>query len=83
MLNTDLFPPNYSEFIKAGTGTGAQPTDIHIVEQPIGNFVVKIALSPTNTFLGVVEISSHSDFRSQTQRHQSPNYHDVESFYKE
>lgn len=83
MRNTDLLPLNYSELIKAGTGAGVQPTNMRIVEQPIGNFVVKIALSPTNAFLGVVEVSSHSDFRSPTQRHQAPNYHDVESFYKE
>lgn len=76
-------PLDYSELTKASTGNCAQSTDVRIVEQPIGNFVVKIALSPTNSFLGVVEISSHADFRSPTQRQQPPNFHDVESFYRD
>lgn len=83
MNTTDLLPLNYNELTKTSTGTGAQVPNMRIVEQPIGNFVVKIALSPTNTFLGVVEIRSRSDFRSSSQRHKSPNFHDIESYYKE
>lgn len=83
MYNTKSLPLSYSELTKAGTGTGAQMNDVRIVEQPFGNFIVKIAVSSSNAYLGIVEISSHSDFRSPTQRLQPQNFHDVDSFYRE
>lgn len=79
----DILPLNYNELTRASTGTGAQQNDVRIVVQPFGNFVVKIAVSPTNTFLGIVEISSSTDFRSSSQRLQSPNFHDVDAYYRE
>lgn len=76
-------PLNYRDLTQSSTGTSTQIPDTRVVECPIGNFIVKVALSPTNEFLGVVEIAARNDFRKQSQRLQAPAFHDVQEFYKE
>jgi hypothetical protein len=81
-MNNPAFQKNIV-LTTTSTGSGTQVPNMHVIDYPIGNVVLKIALSPMNTFLGVIEISSQTDFRSSSQRIQSPNFHDVESYYKE
>jgi len=75
---------DYKQLTATGTGSGVQAPEARILACPIGDCVVKVAVSPTtNSFLGIVEVIARNDFRSPSKRFEASAFHDVEAFYKE
>lgn len=73
---------NYGPVGSTGTGQG-EGLARRVVRVPFGQFVISVALSEKNEFLGIVEVSVNEDFRSLRQRLHGVNVHDVDEFYKE
>jgi hypothetical protein len=81
-MSTDVPLGNYIALTANSTGTGAQVDKVRFLDCAIGDCVVKVALSPNNEFLGVVEVAAKKDFQSSGQR-QGSGFHDVNAFYKD
>ncbi|GAI43482.1 unnamed protein product, partial [marine sediment metagenome] len=50
---------------------------------PFDKYLITIKLSPSNEFIGIVEIKVNKDFLSYKQKLPPKGFHDVEEFYKE
>lgn len=50
---------------------------------PFDKYEIKVRLSPTNEFIGIVEVKVNKDFLSYKQKSTSKGFHDVEEYYRE
>ena len=57
--------------------------EARLLEYPIGEYVVKVLLSPENEFLGIIEIGVDKDFRTHQQRMANVVFHDVDKYYED
>lgn len=65
--------------------TGSHKEKYKIEEYPFDRYQIKIALTPDNKFLGILEITLNKDFLSHKQKMISKGpkgYHDIDEFYK-
>lgn len=73
---------NYKTFTQVGTGSHPDIQNHRLVECPIGKYVVKVIVGPTNEFMGIAEIGVSQNFMSRAQRIATSGYHDIEEFYR-
>lgn len=73
----------YESLKKEGTGNHKMPEEYKEVIYLFGKYEIKVKLSLTNEFIGIVEVKVNKDFRSYKQKITSKGFHDVEEFYRE
>ena len=77
---------DYDVLKDQGTGSHGDFEEFKIVTYPFDRYLIKVKLTPTNEFIGIVEVSVNKDFLSHQQRLvflTSLGLHDVEEFYEE
>ena len=77
---------DYGIYEEQGTGSHKELSKYKIKEYPFDRYKIKIALTPDNKFLGILEINLNKDFLSLKQKMISKGpkgYHDVDDFYKD
>ncbi len=65
------------------TGEDIQLENYKVIDYSVGKYTVKVCLSPTNEFLGIVEVAVTADFRSYEQRSARLGVHEIDEFYRE
>jgi hypothetical protein len=68
---------------KDTTGSREKRTPYKLEVCPFDKYEVVVRLSPTNEFLGIVEVRINKDFLSFKEKTLPKGYHDVDEFYKE
>ena len=74
---------NYGNFRNQGTGGYDLPDDYKIIIYPFDKYEIKIKLTPSNEFIGIIEIKVNKEFLSHKQKITSKGFHDVDEFYLE
>jgi len=74
---------DYEKLKNQGTGSQGRTQDDKIIVFPFGKYQIKIKFSPTNEFIGIVEVKINKDFLSHKQKATPRGYHDVDEFYPE
>jgi hypothetical protein len=74
---------DYDTLKDQGTGSHAESNDYKIIVYPFDRFHIKIKLTPSNEFIGIVEVGINKDFLSYKQKIASSGEHDVDEFYRE
>ena len=67
-------------------GTGSHHLETRIVTYPFERYEIKVELTPSNEFIGIVEVSVNKRFLSYRQKLTSwgsQGFHDTEDFYRE
>ncbi len=67
-------------------GTGSKidlDEETKIIEYPFDRYLIKVELTSSNEFLGIIEIKINRDFRSFRQIISKENYHKEEDLYLE
>jgi len=65
-------------------GTGREESEEYIEKvYPFDKYEITVRLSPTNEFIGIVEVKVNKDFLSYKQKSTSKGSHDVEKYYRE
>ena len=64
-----------------GTGSHASLGQTKIVSYPFGRYRIKVELTPSNEFLGIVEVAVEKDFIAHKKKMMPKGVHDVEEFY--
>lgn len=76
----------YERLKEEGTGNhkvSEELGDYKEIVYPFGKYEIKVRLSLTNEFIGIVEVKVNKDFLSYKQKVASKGFHDVEEFYRE
>lgn len=73
----------YDSFIKQATGSLSKGEEYRIISYPFDKYEIKVKISSSNEFLGIVEVGVNKDFVSQKQKMSIKGYHDVDQFYVE
>lgn len=50
---------------------------------PFGKYEIKVELTYSNKFVGIIEVKVNKDFLSYSQKIASTKVHDVDEFYKD
>lgn len=66
-----------------GTGAHEKPVDSEVIFYPFGRYEIGVELTPTNEFIGIVEVRINKEFLSYKQKMASRGFHDVDEFYPE
>jgi hypothetical protein len=74
---------DYDTLKDQGTGSHAKSDDYKIIVYPFERYQIKIKVTPSNEFIGIVEVGFNKDFLSHKQKIASSGGHDVEEFYRE
>jgi len=74
---------NYGNFRNQGTGGYDLPDDYKIIIYPFDKYEIKIKLTPSNEFIGIIEIKVNKEFLSYEQKITPKGFHDVDEFYPE
>ncbi len=74
---------NYDNLKKQGTGSHERVDDYKIILYPFDKYQIKIKLTPSNEFIGIVEVKVNKEFLSHKQKITSQGFLDVEEFYRE
>lgn len=74
---------DYDTLKDKGTGSHAEFDDYKIIVYPFGRYHIKIKVTPSNEFIGIVEVGVNKDFLSYKQKIASSGEHDVDEFYRE
>ena len=82
-MELDVGRYDYSTFTQDATGRKGEAGDYKIVSYPFDKYEIKVKVSPSNEFLGIVEVGVNKDFLSQKQKTSLKGYHDVDKFYVE
>jgi len=80
-MELDIGKYDYATFTQDATGRGGKAEDYRIISYPFDKYEIKVKVSPSNEFLGVVEVGVNKDFLSQKQKISIKGYHDVDQFY--
>jgi len=79
----DDFILNYQKLARQGTGSAAGTADYKIIDYPFGRYQVRVVVTPTNEFVGILEIKLNQDFRTYREKIAGAGFHDVEEFYRD
>lgn len=74
---------DYNNLKNQGTGSHGDVDDFKIISYPFDKYQIKIKLTPTNEFIGIVEVKINKDFLSHKQKTTLRGFHDVDEFYRE
>jgi len=74
---------DYNNLKNQGTGSHGDIDDFKIIPYLFGKYQIKIKLTPTNKFIGIVEVKINKDFLSYKQKTTLRGFHDVDEFYRE
>jgi len=74
---------DYNNIKNQGTGSHEKFDDSKIILYPFDKYQIKIKLSPSNEFIGIVEVKINKDFLSHKQKITSQGFLDVEEYYQE
>lgn len=74
---------DYDTLKNQGTGSHAKSDDYKIIVYPFDRYQIKIKVTPSNEFIGIVEVGINKDFLSHEQKIASSGGHDVDEFYCE
>jgi len=74
---------DYNNIKNQGTGSHEKLDDYKIILYPFDKYQIKIKLSPSNEFIGIVEVKVNKEFLSHKQKITSQGFLDVEEFYQE
>lgn len=74
---------DYNNIKNQGTGSLEKFDDCKIILYPFDKYQIKIKLTPSNEFIGIIEIKVNKEFLSHKQKITSQGFLDVEEFYKE
>ena len=73
----------YDSFVSQATGSTGESGEYKIISYTFDIYEIKVKLSPTNEFLGIVEVKVNRDFLSYKQRLSRQSYIDVSKYYRE
>jgi len=62
-------------------GTGSHDLEYKIILYDFDKYQVKIKLTSSNEFIGILEIKINKEFLSYKQKITSRGFHDVDKFY--
>ena len=79
-LNVEDYPIQVKE---EGTGNKEIFDQFKLIEYFFERYIVKIVLTPSNKFLGIIEVKVNKDFRSYEQKIRSQVYHDEDELYQD
>lgn len=74
---------DYKNLKNQGTGGHGDMDDFKILLYPFDKYQIKVKLTPTNEFIGIVEVKFNKDFLSYKQKTTLRGFHDVDEFYRE
>ncbi len=74
---------DYNTFQKQGIGGQDMPEDYKIITYPFDKYQIKIKLTPSNEFIGIIEVKINKEFLFYKQKITSKGFHDVDEFYHE
>jgi hypothetical protein len=74
---------DYDNLKNQGTGSHEALGDCKIILYPFDKYQIKIKLTPSNEFIGIVEVKVNKEFLSHKQKITSQGFLDVEEFYQE
>ena len=74
---------DYKNVKNRGTGSHGDMDDFKIIPYPFDKYQIKVKLTPTNEFIGIVEVGINKDFLSYKQKTTLRGFHDVDEFYRE
>ncbi len=82
-MELDVDRYDYTTFTQDSTGKTRKEEDYKVISYPFDKYEIKVKVSPSNEFLGIVEVGVNKDFLSQKQKISLKGYHDVDQFYVE
>lgn len=82
-MDLDIKDFDYEKLKNKGTGGHEEPDDYKIIDYPFDRYQIKVKLTPTNEFIGIIEVKINKDFLSHKQKITSQGFHDVDEFYPE
>jgi len=74
---------DYDKLKNQGTGSHEEPDDYKIVVYPFDKYQIKVKLTTSNEFIGIIEVKINKEFLSHKQKVASQGFHDVDEFYRE
>ena len=74
---------DYDKLKNRGTGSHDEPDDYKIIPYTFDKYQIKIKLTPSNEFIGIIEVKINKEFLSYKQKITPKGYHDVDEFYRE
>ena len=74
---------DYNNIKNQGTGSYEKLDDYKTILYPFDKYQIKIKLSPSNEFIGIVEVKINKEFLSHKQKITSQGFLDVEEYYQE
>lgn len=74
---------DYKNLKNRGTGNHGDMDDFKIIHYPFDKYQIKVKLTPTNEFIGIVEVGINKDFLSYKQKTTLRGFHDVDELYRE
>jgi hypothetical protein len=73
----------YDSLVRQATGSKGEGGDYKVILYIFDIYEIKVKLSLTNEFLGILEVKVNKDFLSQKQRIGTQSYLDVDKYYRE
>ena len=74
---------DYNNLKNRGTGSHGDIDDFKIIPYLFDKYQINVKLTPTNEFIGIVEVGINKDFLSYKQKTTLRGFHDVDEFYRE
>jgi hypothetical protein len=74
---------DYDNLKNQGTGIHERLDDYKIILYPFDKYQIKIKLTHSNEFIGIVEVKVNKEFLSHKQKITSQGFLNVEEFYRE
>jgi len=72
---------DYDNLKNQGTGSHKELDEYKIILYPFDKYQIKIKLTPSNEFIGIIEVKINKEFLSHKQKITSEGFHDVDEFY--
>lgn len=82
-MELDARQYGYGDFIRQATGSSSEGEDYKVISYPFDKYEIKVKVSPSNQFMGIIEVKINKDFLSHKQRMGIQTYLDVDEFYRE
>ena len=73
----------YAHSKEQGTAGVGEGQDCRIISYPFDRYEIKVKLTPSGQFIGVIEVKVNKSFLSHRQRIGSQSYLDVDEYYRE
>ena len=80
-MDSDDYEINH--FKNRGTGSHEDFEEYRIITYPFDKYEIKIKLTSSNEFIGIVEVKINKEFLLHKQKIVSKGYIDVDEFYRE